>query len=170
MQTQNRTATSRRPADCLVLGKVQVRLKHGHKSPLFVLIVQQNHRNHTQRLAAGPASTFLRFQVLDESVGEVVLGPRPSRRLGAARSALWTREFNPVIQGITVDCRAPSKPYSYSFNGPMHGVSPRSCLCFCALTALDAGCPRYVSNPPQFFKPCLYSKLLTFRDSAQWKS
>jgi hypothetical protein len=87
--------------------------------------VEQNHRNHAQRFPAGTASGRFALEVLDKTIGKVVFAARASRRLGAARSALRTGEFDPVIQRIAVDRRAPGKSHSNGFNSPMHVLSPR---------------------------------------------
>ena len=94
---------------CQLVGKNRL------KAALLVLIVKKNDGSEMQRLLAVPAGRQLSLQILQETIGEVILGPRATRRFRALLSTLRTHKFNNVLLRIAVE-RSPAgvtNPYSF---------------------------------------------------------
>ena len=99
----------------LVLAGHQVLGKNTFEPALFILIVQQDHGSNSQRMPAGPASRHFPLQILEETVGEVVLIGSAPRRLNPLLSAVRALVFQSVLLRIAAERRPACISNSNSF-------------------------------------------------------
>jgi hypothetical protein len=70
--------------------------------PRFILIVQHHYRSNAKWMFAIAAGGCFTFQILNESIGEVIRSARAPSRFCAFCSALGTREFDAILEGIAI--------------------------------------------------------------------
>jgi len=72
------------------------------KSPLFVLVVQQHHRNYSQRSLAGMALRHFSLQILQKAVRKMIQSPLASGIFLVPCTAIRTHKFHLVLLRIAV--------------------------------------------------------------------
>ena len=95
----------------LILAWNQIVRKYAFEPALFVLVVQQDHGSNPQRMAARVASRHFPLQVLQETIGEMILVGGASRRFYTALTAVRTSVFQSVLLRIAA---ARPSPYNGS--------------------------------------------------------
>ncbi len=92
----------------LIFAGNQVVRKYAFEPALFVLVVQQDHGSNPQRMPARVACCHFSLQVLQETIGKMILVGSTSRRFFAALAAIWTGIFQSILLRITAQ-RRPSR-------------------------------------------------------------
>jgi hypothetical protein len=110
--------------------------KDGLETARFVLIVQKHDGYDAQRLATRTALRCFALQVLQEAIGEMILGPLAPGIFLASSAAVGTKKFHPILLRIAVQSRPAGAAHAYSFNiAPVHLVAsfdPRPQHMWCA--------------------------------------
>jgi hypothetical protein len=103
----------RRPAFCvqrkerlkLILAGYQFLGKHAFKPALLVLVMQQKNRSDPQRMPARTAGRHFSMQVLQETIGEMILVGSASCGLYSMLTAIWTGIFKSILLRIAAQRR-----------------------------------------------------------------
>lgn len=92
----------------LILAWNQVVRKNAFEPPLFVLVMKQDYGSYPQGMPACTARRHFAMQVLEETIGKMVLIRCAPRRLYAAFTAVWTSIFQSVFLGVASE-RGPAR-------------------------------------------------------------
>src|ERR1700675_529370 len=97
------------------------------KSPLFVLVVQQHHRDHAQRSLAGMALRYFALQILQKAVREMIQCPLASGIFLVPCTAVRTDKLHFVLLRIAVQSSPTRAAYAYGLDiTPFHRDNPPS--------------------------------------------
>jgi hypothetical protein len=91
-----------------VSGSYQEIRKYRFESALFVLVMQHHDRGNAQGVPAGMTSCHLALQVLQKSIGKMILVPSAPGRFHAGLTAVRTIIFNQIFLRIAVQ-RGPTR-------------------------------------------------------------
>jgi hypothetical protein len=89
--------------------------KDGLEAARFVLIVQKDDGYDAQRLSARTALRCFALQVLQETIGEVILRPLAPGIFLASSAAVGTDKLNPILLRIAVQSRPAGAAHAYRF-------------------------------------------------------